>query len=331
VFNYSLTCGGIESAFITVTVNSAISQTATPVITPASGSYPGPVLYNITDSTPGAVIHYTTNGTTPTLASPVWNDIPEVIVTSTAVKAIAIASPLTVSNTAAANYIITNNEKKNCSIEYPHGFTIHPELKLNHGAFVAGTALDLTHGLFHENTSAFAKQRIPLVLFATEFRFRFFKATQTSSEGLTFTVQANSNFAVGAANGGLGYQGVPHSMALKFDLHNDAGEGNNSVGLFFGGAFPGVPAVDLTPSGIDLHSGHVLDAYVTYDTHFLTVTLKDTVTSATFTHTYHLPAVSSFGASTAYAGFTASTGAQTSTAQILDWTLESAGRCRRDY
>jgi len=331
IFDYSLTCGGVESAFTTVTVNPAISQTATPVITPASGTFTGPVVYNITDATPGAVIYYTTDGTTPTPASPVWNGVPKVIVTSTAVKAIAIASPLTVSNMATADYIIVINEKENCSIEYPYGFTVHPKLQLNHGAIIAGTELDLTHGLFHENTSAFAKPRIPVALFATEFRFRFFKAAPTSSEGLTFTVQADGDTAVGATDGGIGYQGIPHSMALKFDLHNDAGEGDNSVGLFFGGAFPGVPAIDLTPSGIDLHSGHIFAAYVTFDTHFLNLTLKDTLTSATFTHSFHLPAVSPFGASTAFAGFTASTGAQTSTAQILDWGLVSAGRCRWDY
>jgi hypothetical protein len=315
----------------TVTVNPATSQTATPVITPASGTYTGPISYNITDATPGAVIYYTTDGTTPTLASPVWNNIPKVIVASTAVKAIAIAPPLTVSNVAAANYIIAINNKDNCSIEYPLGFAFHPELQLNHGASVAGAALDLTHGLLHENTSAFAKQRIPLAVFATAFRFRFFKANPTSSEGLTFTVQANSDLAVGATNGGLGYQGIPHSMALKFDLHNDAGEGDNSVGLFFGGAFPAVPAIDLTPSAIDLHSGHIFYANVTFEPHFLTLILRDTSTSATFTHTFHLPAVSPFGAPTAYAGFTASTGAQTSTAQILDWALISEGRCGDDF
>ncbi|MGA2350935.1 MAG: choice-of-anchor tandem repeat GloVer-containing protein [Terracidiphilus sp.] len=331
VFNYSLTCGGTESASASVTVNPAVSPaTATPVITPPSGTYTHPVLYNITDATPGAVIHYTTNGATPTLASPVWNNIPKVIVTSTIVKAIAIAPPLTVSGVATADYVIKINPKNNCSIEYPHGFFVNPELQLNHGALIAGAELDLTHGLLHENTSAFAKPRIPLALFASEFRFRFLKATPASSEGLTFTVQANSDLAVGAANGGLGYEGIPHSMALKFDLHNDAGEGNNSVGLFFGGAFPAIPAINLTPSGINLHSGHVLDAYVTYDTHFLTLNLKDTVTAATFTHTFHLPPVSPFGAPSAYAGFTASTGLQTSTAQIIDWTLESEGSCRKE-
>lgn len=330
-FNYSLTCGGIESAMIVVNVVPAVSPTATPVITPASGSYSRPVVYDITDATPGAVIYYTTDGSTPTVASPVWNNIPKVIVSSTTVQAIALAPGFSVSSVAAANYTITISRRGNCEIEYPRGFAVHPLLQLNNGALIAGPILDLTHGLFHERTSAFDKVRIPLAVFATEFRFRILKADPKSSEGFTFTVQANSDTEVGSADGGLGYKGIPHSMALKFDLHNDAGEGTNSVGLFFGGAFPAIPAIDLTPSGLDLHSAHIFGAYVTYDTHFLNLTLTDTVTSATFTHSFHLPAASPFGAPTAFAGFTASTGAQTSAAQILDWTLESKGSCRRSF
>ena len=67
-----------------------------------------------------------------------------------------------------------------------------------------------------------------------------------------------------------------------------------------------------------------------YDTHHVVLNLKDTVTAATFTHTFTVPAASPFGTTTAYAGFTASTGAQTSYAQILDWTLESQGPCGKD-
>ena len=327
-YTYSLTCGGIESASTTVTVHPATTGvTATPVITPASGSFTGPVEYNITDASSGAVIHYTTNGTTPTLTSPVWDNVPKVIVANTVIQAIAIASPLTVSSVAEAKYAIAVNSKTNCSIAYPKGFVANSDLILNHTTSISGTTLDLTHGLQNENNSAFAEPRIPVSVFATEFHFLFAKATPTSGDGITFTVQASSFHALGGPGGALGYQGIPNSLGLKFDLHNNSGEGINSVGLYFGGAAPTVPSVDLTPSGINLHSGHIMDAYVTYDSHHLVLNLKDTVTAATFTHTWALPTTSPFGATSAYAGFTSSTGVTTSYAQILDWTLESEGVC----
>jgi len=327
-FTYALTCGGVESASATVTVKPvAVPQTDTPVIQPASGTYTSPVEYDIFDATPGAIIHYTTNGTTPTTASPIWNHIPEVLVASAQIRAMAVASPLSPSNVAVANYNIQINRADNCVIEYPEGFHANADLVLNHGAMLAGGALELTHGLLNENTSAFAIPRIPLHVFETGFRFRFLGATPSSADGFTFTLQADGPNVVGTDGGGLGYRTIPHSMAIKFDLHNDLGEGPNSVGLYFNGAYPALPSIDLTPSGINLHSGHIMRALITYEPHFVTLNLIDTVTSKTFTHTFNLPAVSPIGSSTAYASFTAGTGGATSTTQILNWTLISADPC----
>ena len=230
-YTYALTCGGQESAFITVTVNPvAVPQTDTPVILPASGAYTHPVEYDIFDATPGATIYYTTNGTTPTTASPVWNHIPKVLVASTLIKAIAVASGFAPSNVAVAHYDIQINRAVNCVIEYPEGFHANNDLVLNHGAILAGSTLDLTHGLFFENTSAFSIPRIPLHVFETAFSFRFLGATPASADGFTCTIQADSPFVVGTNSGGLGYRTIPHSMAVKFDLHNDLGEGSKFGG-----------------------------------------------------------------------------------------------------
>jgi uncharacterized repeat protein (TIGR03803 family) len=285
---YALTCGGVESSLTTVVVN-GVPVTPTPVITPSGGTYYGPKSYTITDAAAGATIYYTTDGTTPTPSSTVWNGFPKVIVQTTTIKAIAIASPLAVSAEAAATLTI-NNVYRTCKISYVEGFHPNPNLVLNHGASIAGTTLELSHDLVGENTSVFALPRIPVKTFVTAFRFRFFQADATSADGLTFTVQADAATAVGQAGGGLGYDGIIHSVALKFDLHNNAGEGNNSVGVYFDGAFPGIPAVDLTPSGINLHSGHTMLADVTWDSKYLTLQLKDSVTGKTFSHVFALPA-----------------------------------------
>ena len=325
-FTYAITCGGVESALVTVNVMPSVSVTLTPVITPNGGTFNGPTAYNITDASPGAIIHYTTDGSTPTLASPIWAGIPVVLTANATVKAVAIASPLTVSGVASANFVIVINAKT-CIVDYALGFTPHTGLELNHGATVSGPLLQLTHGLLNEDTSAFTTKRIAHNTFATAFAFRFLNATGNSADGLSFVLQTVSPAAFGGGGSGLGYAGLPSSMALKFDIHNDAGEGSNSVGLYFDGAVPTIPSLSLAPSGINLHSGHIMLAYVTYDSVFLTLDLVDVVTGNHLTHNFHLPPTSPFTSPSAYVGFTASTSALTSNAQVIAWILESAGPC----
>ena len=87
---------------------------------------------------------------------------------------------------------------------------------------------------------------------------------------------------------------------------------------------PTIPAVDLTPSGIDLHSGTMFSAHVVYDGSNLTLTLNDPVTLSVFTHTWAVDIPTTVGGSTAYVGFTGGTGGQTSSQKIGTWTFSSA-------
>jgi hypothetical protein len=58
---------------------------------------------------------------------------------------------------------------------------------------------------------------------------------------------------------------MPNSVAIKFDLYNNVGEGDNSTGLFTDGVFPGVPSITLSGTGINLHSQHSIKAHIPYD------------------------------------------------------------------
>ena len=63
---------------------------------------------------------------------------------------------------------------------------------------------------------------------------------------------------------------------------------------------------------------------MTYDGKNLTLTLSDTVTSASFTKTWAINIPSAVGAKTAYVGFTSAYGGGLSmTSDILNWTLSS--------
>ena len=107
---------------------------------------------------------------------------------------------------------------------------------------------------------------------------------------------------------------------MKFDLSNNAGEGPNSTGIFTNAVSPTVPAIDLTPSGIDLHSGDVLNVQMSYDGSNLVMTIIDTTTNGTFTQSWPINIAATVGGNTAFVGFTGGTGGNTAIQDILNWT-----------
>ncbi len=82
------------------------SVAATPLFSPAPGTFSLSQAVTITDAAPKAVIHYTTDGTTPTASSPVYHSPVKVLATET-IKALAIATGYTTSAVASGTYTIT--------------------------------------------------------------------------------------------------------------------------------------------------------------------------------------------------------------------------------
>ena len=159
--------------------------------------------------------------------------------------------------------------------------------------------------------------------FTTEFRFRV--SPGKTADGFTFCIQSEDATAVGGAAGDLGYQGIPKSVAVKFDLWSNDGEGPNSTGVYRNGDKPTNPgAIDLTPSGIDLHSGRTYDATIEYKTKKLTLSIVDIQDKAKrFSHTFDVDVPATVQGSTAYVGFTGGTGGANATQDILMWTWKS--------
>lgn len=202
-------------------------------------------------------------------------------------------------------------------LNFATGFAGAAGLTANGSAAVGGTVARLTDGGAHQAGSLFTSNRVTVSGFTTTFDFRL---TSAAADGFAFVIQGVGSSALGAAGGGLGYQGIGSSLAVKFDLSNNAGEGNNSTGLYLNGAAPTGGAIDLTPSGIDLHAGRVLRATVTYNGTNLFVTLRDLTTGASATQTYAVDLVGLVGGSTAHVGFTGATGGLTAVQDILNWT-----------
>ena len=142
-------------------------------------------------------------------------------------------------------------------------------------------------------------------------------------------IQGGPSTAIGPGGGGLGYGapssggggGIPNSIAVKFDLYSNAGEGTDSTGLYVNGASPTIPAVDMTSSGVNLHTTEVFNVQITYNGTNLTMTITDATTNATFTQSWPVNIPSTVGGNTALVGFTGGTGGLTAIQEIIGWTM----------
>jgi len=203
------------------------------------------------------------------------------------------------------------------------GLTYNGSAKLN------GSAAQLTDGGKSEAGSFFANAVQTVSTFNTQFTFQTSAGPHTA-DGFTFTIQGNSPTALGRLGGGLGYGpdhvggtgGIPKSVAIKFDLLDNQGEGNDSTGLYVNGAAPtDVGSIDLSSTGINLHSGDVFYVDINYNGTTLNVTIVDTKTGAFATQTYTVNIPALVGGNTAYVGFTGGSGDLTATQKILTWTF----------
>ncbi len=311
------------SAPASVTFTST-SNAVNPVFSLASGTYSGTQTLTITDATATATICYTVYGSTPTTASTCYtpsshNNAPLVISipVSETVKAIATGPGLKNSAVVSAAYTITPLY----AINFSQGFTQAVSsglMQFNGSTGLDDFRLQLTNGGTLEAGSAFYAQPVNIQAFTTDFTFQL---SNPQADGFTFTIQSGGPSALGGVGGGLGYAGIPKSVAIKFDIYNNAGEGADSTGLYTNGASPTVPAIDLTSTPINLHSGGYYNAHITYDGLNLTITLTDPISLQGWTHVWPINIPATVGGNAAYVGFTGGTGGLTSSQKITSWTL----------
>lgn len=319
--------GFIQSPVTTVAYVLA-SQTAPPNFAPAAGTYVSAQSVTLTDDTAGATIYYTTDGSIPTHGSTAFSAAIPVAATTT-IRALASSAGLSDSGVVAGTFNI--NANGTTPINFGTGFSNLACMNMNGSTKLDDSRLQLTDGGANEAGSAFCTTQVDVRGFTTDFTFQLSNA---NADGITFTLQnsAAGASALGPAGGGLGYGpgaiggagGIAKSFAIKFDLYNNNGEGDDSTGIYTGGASPTTPFVDLTSSGIDLHSGDTMAVHVTYDGTNLTMTIADAVANKTFIQSWPINIPAAIGGNLAFAGFTGGTGGETASQKIETWTFVSS-------
>jgi hypothetical protein len=236
-------------------------------------------------------------------------------------------------------------------IDHSAGFANTSDLTLNPGMGglpnITGptdtppNALQLTDGNTGEASSAFGNTPQGIDTFDTTFDWSY-GAVDPGADGYTFILQNSPGgaTAIGGGGGSLGYQGIPNSIAVKFDIWQNV----STTGVYIAGALPAdTPvqpvdptkaanpglSIDLTKNpdgsatGFDFHANPT-DAYrahLVYDgtTSTLTETVTDVTKSISLTQKYNVNVAAAVNAHTAFAGFAGATGGVASEQDIVTW------------
>jgi hypothetical protein len=180
----------------------------------------------------------------------------------------------------------------------------------------------LTDGGQAEAGSAWYPTKVSINGFTTDFDFQL---PTSAADGFTFTLHnyGKGVNALGGNTSGLGYEFVTNSVAVAFCFYQTGVTNAQSVGVYTGGVSPQGNSIDLSGTGINLHSGDAFHVHIAYQGSTMTVLLTDKVTSANVTETFKVNIPSNVGGSTAYVGFTGSTGAKTAIQNILNWSYSN--------
>jgi hypothetical protein len=211
-------------------------------------------------------------------------------------------------------------------VDHSNGFGNAVDLSANGNAIFAENAARLT-GADLQTGSVFANTLLTITKFSTTFLVRLHEGTQPDyADGFAFVLQANTPTALGQGLGGLGYQGIANSVAIKFGTFQYPGDpSNSSTALVLNGA---APQGGVTTGNVLLNSQNPKQVDLTYDGTTLTETITDTLTSATFTTSYVVNIPQILGGDLAYVGFTGATGSPGPTSfwelqDIGSWTFTS--------
>jgi Legume lectin domain/Chitobiase/beta-hexosaminidase C-terminal domain len=330
------------------------TRLATPRFTLTPGQYQSTQTVSISGPA-GATIYYTTNGLLPTSSSQKYTG-PITVSSSEIINAVAIQSGYTDSLVATGNYLIAPSGSP--VINFPSGFASAKDLiKLVGYPYFSGSSIQMTdtagtggqwHNSGFELGAAWYAAPVSVTNFTTNFNLQFTNSGASGHDGVgmmfciqnqpapsasppQFSYVSGGPLTIGNGMDSLGYGpaageanmgttgGILSSVALKFDLTN------NSTGLYTNGASPTNSGGQVSITGVTLSSGNPLAVSLSYNGTVLTMTIMDTVTRGTFSHSWTINIPGTVGGTTAYIGFTAATNYWWANQNILSWTYSASG------
>ena len=230
-------------------------------------------------------------------------------------------------------------------INYPNGFSSSPSaITLRGTANFDGSAIQLTNYVVHNASNAWFVTPVNVQGFTTTFTWTVAcpGGGTTCGDGMGFIIMDTNNpdgnpgYWTGWSGGQFSYSAscttpntgstncvATNSVLVKFDLYNiDTYAQANLTGLYTGGEWPQPPnpEYDMAPSGINIQSGHLMKATLTYNGSTLYETVTDTVTNATYNNSYQINIPAEVGGNTALVGFGGGTGAAEVEQNIQSWT-----------
>ncbi len=212
-----------------------------------------------------------------------------------------------------------------------------------------GTVLRVTPATGGQSGAAYLTTPVTLGMsdtFSTQFQFRFTNpGGWDPADGITFVLAASPT-GLGGAGVGMGYQGVPNSVAVEFDTYNNAGYGlgnddgnssnhiaidtdgnltNTALANVYGNGscgFPsGTPGQNSYGAAGCMSNGNLWTAKINYNGAALSVNVTDPAEGSSFTAISQHPIdiASYLGTNSAYVGFTSGTGAGWENHDIVNW------------
>jgi hypothetical protein len=201
----------------------------------------------------------------------------------------------------------------------------------------SGSALQLTQATTSQSGAGYSTTPLTLgtgATFSSTFQFQFTNTGGIApADGITFVLAQNST-GLGGVGGGLGYFGVPNSVAIEFDTFANGGNDpdSNHVAIDTNGSLTNTALAN--PYGVSncstvggttfgcMSNGDIWTAIIGFDGSKLSVSVKDgSGATQNLITDYPIDIASILGTTTAFVGFTGATGSGYENQKILNWQI----------
>lgn len=202
-------------------------------------------------------------------------------------------------------------------------------LTLNGDAAQAGSVLRVAANAEDQSGSAWYTATKQHVADGFDTTFTFQLSGGSGADGFAFLIQDDDTTSLGNGGSGLGYEGIPRSLAIEFDTFGFSPESDNHVSVQSlgnnGNSVEDADSLGLIEAPFDLNDGETHTAVIRYRPGVLLVYL-DGSPSPILTVSVDLQDINGDdildGAGDAWVGFTAATGGASQDHDILDWTFD---------